>query len=74
MCRWPRPVPAAPELPIERTLADAALRSTYGVTVVAIKRPGEAFNHTTADTVVYASDILIVAGGSRSVQAFANLR
>jgi trk system potassium uptake protein TrkA len=33
---------------IDRTLANAELRSTYGVTVVSIKRPGEPFTYTTA--------------------------
>ncbi|MEV0903157.1 TrkA C-terminal domain-containing protein [Actinoplanes sp. NPDC049802] len=63
----------APEAAADRTLADADLRSTYGVTVVSIKRPGERFTYTTADTTVYAGDVLIVAGDSRSVQAFAAL-
>jgi trk system potassium uptake protein TrkA len=38
----------APEVAIDRTLANAELRSTYGVTVVSIKRPGEPFTYTTA--------------------------
>ena len=63
----------APEVTIDRTLADADVRGTYGVTVVSIKRPGEPFTYTTADTTVYAGDVLIVAGDPRSVQAFSNL-
>ena len=58
---------------IDKTLADAALRSKYGITVVSIKRPGEDFTYATADTTVYAGDILIVAGKTRHVEAFANL-
>jgi trk system potassium uptake protein TrkA len=63
----------APEETFDQTLADAALRSKYGVTVVSIKRPGEDFTYATADTTVYAGDILIVAGKTRQVEAFANL-
>jgi trk system potassium uptake protein TrkA len=63
----------APAQIIDRTLADVKLRDTYGVSVVSIKRPGEKFTYTTADTMVYAGDVLIVAGDSRSVQAFAEL-
>lgn len=63
----------APVEVFDRTLADAALRSRYGVTVVSIKRPGEDFTYATADTTVYAGDILIVAGRTGQVEAFANL-
>ncbi|GGQ85407.1 potassium channel family protein [Couchioplanes azureus] len=63
----------APREVTDRTLADAALRAKYGVTVVSIKRPGEEFTYATADTTVYAGDILIVAGKTRHVEAFANL-
>ncbi|MEV4279969.1 potassium channel family protein [Actinoplanes xinjiangensis] len=63
----------APAVTIDRTLAEAELRSTYGVTIVSIKRPGEPFTYTTADTRVYAGDVLIVAGDPPSVQAFAGL-
>lgn len=63
----------APEEAFDRTLADAALRSKYGITVVSIKRPGEDFTYATADTTVYAGDILIVAGKARNVEVFANL-
>jgi trk system potassium uptake protein TrkA len=63
----------APEETFDRSLADAALRSKYGVTVVSIKRPGEDFTYATADTTVYAGDILVVAGRTRQVEAFANL-
>jgi trk system potassium uptake protein TrkA len=63
----------APEEVLDTTLADAGLRSKYGITVVSIKRPGEDFTYATADTTVYAGDILIVAGRTRLVEAFANL-
>lgn len=63
----------APAEAVNRTLADAALRAKYGVTVVSIKRPREDFTYATADTTIYAGDILIVAGRTDAVEAFANL-
>ena len=63
----------APETVFDKTLADAEIRAAYGVTVVSIKRPREPFTYTTADTRIYAGDILIVAGTPGSVQTFANL-
>ena len=63
----------APDETFDRTLADAALRTKYGITVVSIKRPGEDFAYATADTTVYAGDILIVVGKTRQVEAFASL-
>ncbi|MFY1594856.1 potassium channel family protein [Micromonospora sp. WMMD737] len=63
----------APEETFDKTLADSALRSRHGVTVVSIKRPGEDFTYAAAGTVIYAGDILIVAGNTRNVEAFANL-
>ena len=63
----------APEEAVNKTLADSALRAKYGITVVSIKRPGEEFTYATADTTVYGGDILIVAGRTNDVEAFANL-
>ncbi|GAB1691108.1 potassium channel family protein [Krasilnikovia sp. M28-CT-15] len=63
----------APEEAFDRTLADAALRSKYGVTVVAIKHPGEDFTYATADTTVHTGDTLLVAGKTPQVEAFASL-
>jgi trk system potassium uptake protein TrkA len=56
---------------VGRTLADCGLRKRYGVTVVGVKRPGEPFAHATPETVVRAGDLLIVAGTSRQLEAFA---
>ncbi|GAB1641299.1 potassium channel family protein [Krasilnikovia sp. MM14-A1259] len=63
----------APAEAFDRTLADAALRAKYGVTVVSIKHPGAEFTYATADTTVHAGDTLIVAGRTRQVEAFASL-
>lgn len=63
----------APEETFDKTLAESALRSKYGVTVASLKRPGEGFTYATANTVIYAGDTLIVAGRTKQVESFANL-
>jgi trk system potassium uptake protein TrkA len=63
----------APAETIDKTLADSAVRAKHRITVVSIKRPGEDFTYATADTTIYAGDILIVAGRTKDVEAFANL-
>ncbi len=61
----------APREAVGRTLAECALRSRYGITVVGVKRPREEFIHATPDTMVTAESILIVSGSTRQVEAFA---
>ncbi|WP_431781177.1 potassium channel family protein [Streptomyces chumphonensis] len=55
-------------------LADSGVRSRFGVTVVAVKRPGEGFTYATADTVLDAEDTIIVAGRTRQSEHFSDLR
>ncbi len=55
----------------DRTLAQAGLRSRYGVTIVGVKRPGQDFTYAQADTVVCAGDLLIVSGKTERVERFA---
>ncbi|MGA5146915.1 potassium channel family protein [Streptomyces griseoincarnatus] len=55
-------------------LSNSAVRTRYGITVVAIKRPGEGFTYATADTVVEADDTIIVAGRTRSTERFSELQ
>ncbi|KUH38270.1 potassium transporter [Streptomyces kanasensis] len=55
-------------------LSNSAVRSRYGVTVVAIKRPGEGFTYATAETVVEADDTIIVAGHTRATERFSELQ
>ncbi|MBJ6644562.1 potassium transporter [Streptomyces sp. BSE7F] len=55
-------------------LSDSAVRTRYGITVVAIKRPGEGFTYATADTVVEADDTIIVAGRTRATERFSELQ
>jgi trk system potassium uptake protein TrkA len=61
----------APHEAIGRTLADVGLRTTYGVTVVGVKRPGSDFTYAQPDTVVPPDGVLIVAGKTERVERFA---
>ncbi|MFF0284505.1 cation:proton antiporter regulatory subunit, partial [Rhodococcus aetherivorans] len=54
-------------------LGQTTIRSQYGVTVVAIKRPGEDFTYATADTVLAPGDTIIVSGQVRNTERFAEL-
>jgi trk/ktr system potassium uptake protein len=54
-----------------KTLAEAALRTHYGVTVVGIKRRGQDFTYARPETTISADDLLIVSGGTRQVERFA---
>ncbi|MER6988148.1 TrkA family potassium uptake protein [Saccharopolyspora hirsuta] len=63
----------APAEALGRPLGETRVRSKYGVTVVAIKRPGQSFTYATAETVVREGDILVVAGSSDQVERFAEL-
>lgn len=55
----------------DKTLAESELRRVYNVTIVGIKRPGEDFTYGRPDTMVRPGDLLIVAGPTREVEAFA---
>ncbi|SEQ84017.1 cation:proton antiporter regulatory subunit [Streptomyces radiopugnans] len=54
-------------------LGSSGVRTRHGVTVVAVKRPGEGFTHATADTVVEEGDTIIVAGRTRQTERFSEL-
>lgn len=58
---------------VGRSLGESQLRAKHGVTVVGIKRPGEPFTYATAETQVRDGDVLIVAGETSKVEAFADL-
>jgi trk system potassium uptake protein TrkA len=64
----------APQLTWERTLADSAPRSHYGVTVVGVKRQGQDFIHARPETLVRHGDELIVSGPTRAVEKFCGLK
>lgn len=61
----------APKDAVGRTLADSALRSQYGITIVGIKRRGEDFTYAQADTVIPPEALLVVTGTEDQVQRFA---
>lgn len=61
----------APADIVNKTLAQSALRRVYNVTIVGVKRPGADFTYGQPDTMVLPGDLLIVAGPTRDVEAFA---
>lgn len=63
----------APEETIGRTLADSALRTKYGITVVGVKMTGSDFTYARPETMVYGGALLIVAGKTPDVQRFASV-
>ena len=60
-----------PEEAIGRSLAESALRSKYGITIVGVKRPQTDFTYATPETVVEKGDLLIVSGPTKQVEKFA---
>ncbi|WP_336207403.1 potassium channel family protein [Nonomuraea sp. LPB2021202275-12-8] len=54
-------------------LGESGLRGKYGVTVVAVKKDGEAFTYATAETELSYGDIIIVSGRTDQVERFADL-
>jgi trk system potassium uptake protein TrkA len=64
---------STPREAVGATLADSALRSKYGITVVGIKRPGTDFTYARPETMVERGDLLIVSGPTNLVEKFAAL-
>lgn len=54
-----------------KSLAEAALRTRHGVTVVGVKRGGEDFTYARPETVVPSDSLLIVAGPTDTIERFA---
>jgi trk system potassium uptake protein len=63
----------APRPLFGKTLQGSEVRKTYDVTVVCLKPAGGAFTFATADAMILEGDILVVAGDTRKVEAFARL-
>jgi trk system potassium uptake protein len=57
---------------VGRPLSETAVRNRDRITVVGVKRPGEAFTYATENTVLQAQDLLIVSGKIDDVEAFAD--
>ncbi|MFN7023232.1 MAG: potassium channel family protein [Pseudorhizobium sp.] len=54
-----------------KTLAECALRTRYGITVVGVKRFGQDFTYATPETRIEVGDLLIVSGATELVERFA---
>lgn len=61
----------APRSAVGRTLADCNWRSEHGVTVVGVKRLRGGFEAGLPETTIHEGDLLIVAGATQQVEAFA---
>ncbi|GGK96260.1 potassium channel family protein [Mangrovihabitans endophyticus] len=61
----------APAEATGRTLADAGLRTKWGITVVGTKMPGTDFTYARPETMVPDGALLIVAGNTKKVEQFA---
>jgi len=57
-----------PQETIGFTLAQSAIRTKYGVTVVGVKAPGEDFTHAVPETKVSAKHTMIVSGPSELLE------
>jgi trk system potassium uptake protein TrkA len=64
----------APREAWDKSLAEAALRSKYGVTVVGVKRRGADFTYARPETVVRKGDLLIVAARTELAERFAAVK
>lgn len=62
-----------PREALGKTLADSALRTRHGITVVGVKRPRQDFTYAKPDTVVVEGDLLIISGPTAKVERFAAL-
>ena len=62
-----------PSVARDRPLGVLGLRDQYGITIVAVKRPGGTWGHTTAQTVLYDDDQIIVQGSKNLAEKFSTL-
>lgn len=56
------------------TLADASVRSTYGITIAAYRTTNGEWRNAEATTVLSDGDVILVVGPTRDVEKFAQLR
>jgi trk system potassium uptake protein TrkA len=61
---------AAPEPIVGLPLITSACRKKYNVTVVGVKRAGEAFIHAVPDTIIFPADELVVSGRIGDIERF----
>lgn len=62
-----------PAVARDRPLGVLGLRDKYGITIVAVKRAGGKWGHTTAQTVLYDDDQIIVQGTKSLAEKFSTL-
>lgn len=62
-----------PAVARDRPLGVLGLRDKYGITIVAVKRTGGVWGHTTAQTVLYDDDQIIVQGSKTQAENFSTL-
>lgn len=62
-----------PREALGKTLAQSALRTRHGITVVGVKRPREDFTYAKPETLVVEGDLLIISGPTAKVEQFAAL-
>lgn len=60
----------APEPIVGLPLVTSACRKKYDVTVVGVKRAGEAFIHAVPDTIIFPDDELVVSGRIKDIERF----
>ncbi|MBB4913607.1 potassium channel family protein [Streptosporangium saharense] len=54
-------------------LGESNLRRKYGVTIVAVKPPGEEFTYVGSETVLAYGDVIIVSGKTQQIERFTDL-
>lgn len=64
-----KPSPAVTGAP----LSELGIRNRYGVTVIALKKPGQRWQYTTADTVLSEDDVILVTGETAKAERFCQL-
>lgn len=64
----------APPYLVDRPLGETGVRKEHGVTVVAVKTGDGEWTHATQETVLGASDTIVVAGPTAKAEAFGRLR
>ena len=60
----------APRRLLGRPLGELGVRAKYGVTIVSIKPPGGAFQHTDQSTVLHEGELILLAGKPASLDRF----
>lgn len=64
---------AAPDPIVGIPLVTSQCRKNYGVTVIGVKREGEAFIHAVPDTLIMPGDVLVVSGKVDEIEKFASI-